>query len=211
MDGEALVRHAERWKTVPKQQICETRYYEAKAEIPRFKDKYVETSIFSLACNQDRAALNNSTQEFTGSSTSEPIERITGDLGNAINYLEHVQAKITLKFRPRGSLKITLISPSGTKSDLLLPRMRDTVDDSFNNWPFLSVHFWGEHPVGKWTLRITNTENDEENNGYLLNWALVFYGTNTNPYTNLYDSTSGYSQLNLSKFSRRYVLDLTSL
>lgn len=186
MDGEALVRHAESWKTVPKQQICETRYYEAKAEIPRFKDKYVETSIFSLACNQDK---NNLTTESLSSLNNNGSEQ-----GNAINYLEHVQAKITLKFRPRGSLKITLISPSGTKSDLLLPRMRDNIDDSFNNWPFLSVHFWGENAVGKWTLRITNTESDEENNGYLLNWALVFYGTYENP---------NYPQLNQSKFSRR--------
>lgn len=188
MDGEALVRHAERWKTVPKQQICETRYHEAKAEIPRFKDKYVETSIFSLACNQDRSIDNSSTQEFNNG------ESVAGELGNAINYLEHVQAKITLKFRPRGNLKITLISPKGTKSDLLLPRMRDNVDDSFNNWPFLSVHFWNENPVGKWTLRITNAENNEDNNGYLLNWALVFYGTYESP---------NYPQLNQSRFSRR--------
>lgn len=165
MSAEAMVKHAEVWRTVPKQQICETRYYEAKAEIPRFKDKYVETSIFSSACTNSTLDASN----------------VIGEQGNAINYLEHVQAKITLKFRPRGSLKITLISPSGTKSDLLLPRMRDTIDDSFNNWPFLSVHFWGEHPVGKWTLRITNTERDEDNNGYLLNWALVFYGTQEKP------------------------------
>lgn len=178
MDGESLVRHAEKWKTVPKQQICETRIHETKAEIPRFKDKYVETSILSLACNQNRLnELINSTQE-----SKESVENnVSGEQGSAINYLEHVQAKISLKFRPRGSLKITLISPSGTKSDLLLPRMRDTFDDTFNNWPFLSVHFWGEKPAGKWTLRIVNTENDEDNNGYLLNWGLVFYGTNEHP------------------------------
>lgn len=198
MDGEALVRHAERWRTVPKQQLCETRTHEVKAEIPRFKDKYVETSIFSLACNQERPADANTTSRGAESSSSSPagesIDRVTGEVGNAVNYLEHVQARITLKFRPRGSLKITLISPKGTKSDLLLPRMRDNVDDAFNNWPFLSVHFWNENPAGKWTLRITNTENDEENNGYLLNWALAFYGTYESP---------NYPQLNQSRFSRR--------
>lgn len=190
MDGEALVRHAERWRTVPKQQLCETRTHEVKAEIPRFKDKYVETSIFSWACNRERAADANATESSSSSSAGES----TDEMGSAVNYLEHVQARITLKFRPRGSLKITLISPKGTKSDLLLPRMRDTVDDAFNNWPFLSVHFWNENPVGKWTLRITNTESDEENNGYLLNWALTFYGTYESP---------NYPQLNQSRFSRR--------
>ena len=192
MDGEALVRHAERWRTVPKQQLCETRTHEVKAEIPRFKDKYVETSIFTVACNQDRTADANGTE--SSSSPSESTDRVSGEVGNAINYLEHVQAKITLKFHPRGSLKITLISPKGTKSDLLLPRMRDNIDDVFNNWPFLSVHFWNENPAGKWTLRITNTESDEENNGYLLNWALTFYGTYEPP---------NYLQLNQSKFHRR--------
>ena len=194
MDGEALVRHAERWKTVPKQQLCETRIHEVKAEIPRLKDKYVETSIFSLACNQDRAADSNGTAASSSPSGDESINRVSGEVGSAINYLEHVQAKITLKFHPRGSLKITLISPKGTKSDLLLPRMRDNIDDVFNNWPFLSVHFWNENPAGKWTLRITNAESDEENNGYLLNWALTFYGTHESP---------NYPQLNQSRFSRR--------
>ena len=74
---------------------------------------------------------------------------------HSINVLEHVVCKITLKHNPRGSLHLVLISPMGTRSSLLLPRPRDKSDSGFENWPFLSVHFWGENPNGTWTLEIT--------------------------------------------------------
>ena len=49
---------------------------------------------------------------------------------------------------------ITLVSPAGTRSTLLFPRSRDHLANSFDEWPFLSVHFWGESPVGTWTLEV---------------------------------------------------------
>lgn len=73
-----------------------------------------------------------------------------------VHYLEHVQVTITLNFKPRGNLLIKLVSPMGTHSTLLFPRPHDMNDDAFNNWPFLSVHYWGENPVGNWTLTILN-------------------------------------------------------
>lgn len=39
-----------------------------------------------------------------------------------VNYLEHVQAKITLTSQRRGDIKIFLTSPSGTRVTLLTPR-----------------------------------------------------------------------------------------
>lgn len=39
-----------------------------------------------------------------------------------INFLEHVQAKITLTSQRRGDIQINLISPAGTKVTLLTPR-----------------------------------------------------------------------------------------
>ncbi|MFO0089394.1 MAG: proprotein convertase P-domain-containing protein [bacterium] len=35
-----------------------------------------------------------------------------------------------------------LTSPSGTQSVLLFERPRDVLDSSFDDWPFMSVHFW---------------------------------------------------------------------
>lgn len=45
---------------------------------------------------------------------------------NAINFLEHVQARITLKSKRRGDLVIHLTSPSGTRSTILPQRPNDS-------------------------------------------------------------------------------------
>lgn len=105
---------------------------------------------------------------------------------NAINYLEHVQAKISLKFQPRGNLRITLISPSGTPSHLLMSRPRDTDEDTFDKWPFMTVHFWGERAQGTWKIIIRNENRRRvaDQQGTLFSWSLVFYGTSTPPQEN---------------------------
>ena len=76
------------------------------------------------------------------------------DTENEINFLEHVQAKITLSYYRRGNLVIHLTSPSGTRSTLLPKRPSDMNHGGFNNWAFLSVQFWGEDPRGTWKLEI---------------------------------------------------------
>jgi proprotein convertase subtilisin/kexin type 5 len=109
---------------------------------------------------------------------------------NAVNYLEHVQARISLKFQPRGNLRITLISPSGTASHLLMSRPRDTDEDTFDKWPFMSVHFWGEDPKGTWKIMIRNENRRRiaDQQGTLYSWSLVFYGTTTAPFTEQHTS-----------------------
>lgn len=93
-----------------------------------------------------------------------------------------MQCKITLRFFPRGNLRILLTSPSGTTSTLLFERPRDVVKSNFDDWPFLSVHFWGEKAEGRWTLQIINGGRRRVNQaGVLAKWQLLFYGTQTNP------------------------------
>ena len=49
----------------------------------------------------------------------------------------------------------------GTESKVLSGRFQD--DDSmkgFNNWRFMSIHFWGEDPTGSWKLHVHNNDND---------------------------------------------------
>ena len=75
---------------------------------------------------------------------------------NEVQYVEHVQCKISLRFFPRGNLRILLTSPMGTTSTLLFERPRDIVSSNFDDWPFLSVHYWGEKAEGRWTLKIIN-------------------------------------------------------
>lgn len=76
---------------------------------------------------------------------------------NEINYLEHVQAVISVQgSNSRGNLIVYLRSPMGTNSTLLDKRMLDQSTESFNKWPFTSVHMWGEVAHGVWTIEIKN-------------------------------------------------------
>uniref|UniRef100_A0AAG5CZA0 furin n=2 Tax=Anopheles atroparvus TaxID=41427 RepID=A0AAG5CZA0_ANOAO len=93
-----------------------------------------------------------------------------------VNYLEHVQAKITLTSQRRGDIKIFLTSPSGTRVTLLTPRSHDLSRAGFNQWPFMSVHTWGEAPHGTWQLEI---HNEGRLLAQLTQWDLIFYGTET--------------------------------
>ena len=50
---------------------------------------------------------------------------------------------------------------TGTRSNVLSGRFQD--DDSskgFNNWKFMSVHFWGENPKGTWKVHARNNDYD---------------------------------------------------
>lgn len=99
---------------------------------------------------------------------------------DVINYLEHVQLISTIDFTRRGDLQITLISPSGTKSNLLDKRSRDSSQAGFNDWPFMSTHFWGENPKGTWIVEIRNVGSSTER-GAVHEIMLAMYGTDTMP------------------------------
>ncbi|XP_047996407.1 furin-like protease 1 [Leguminivora glycinivorella] len=94
-----------------------------------------------------------------------------------VNYLEHVQAKVSLSAARRGDLKITLTSPAGTEVTLLAPRAHDSSRAGFTSWPFMSVHMWGENPIGVWQLEVANEGRYMA--GPLSQWELIFYGTET--------------------------------
>ncbi|KAK7573323.1 hypothetical protein V9T40_010514 [Parthenolecanium corni] len=155
MDGEAMVNLAEQWTSVPNQHICKS------------QEIHEDRSIDPIPGNTLTVYMD--------------VNGCPGSL-NEIRYLEHIQCKISLRFFPRGNLRIDLTSPMGTTSTLLFERPRDVVSSNFDNWPFLSVHFWGEKAEGRWTLRIHNNGNRHVNQpGILKSWQLIFYGTQSNP------------------------------
>ncbi|KAH8311741.1 hypothetical protein KR044_007799 [Drosophila immigrans] len=94
----------------------------------------------------------------------------------SVNYLEHVQAKITLTSQRRGDIQLYLKSPANTKVTLLTTRQHDNSRSGFNQWPFMSVHTWGESPHGNWQLEIHN-EGRYMGHALLREWSLIFYGT----------------------------------
>lgn len=72
-----------------------------------------------------------------------------------VNYLEHVQAVVTVNSTRRGDIEMFLTSPMGTKSMILSKRINDDdYRDGFTKWPFMTTHTWGEYPQGTWTLEV---------------------------------------------------------
>uniref|UniRef100_A0A2K5R5L7 Neuroendocrine convertase 1 n=1 Tax=Cebus imitator TaxID=2715852 RepID=A0A2K5R5L7_CEBIM len=100
---------------------------------------------------------------------------------NAINSLEHVQFEATIEYSRRGDLHVTLTSAAGTSTVLLAERERDTSPNGFKNWDFMSVHTWGENPIGTWTLQITDMSGRIQNEGRIVNWKLILHGTSSQP------------------------------
>ncbi|XP_041451092.1 furin-like protease 1 isoform X1 [Drosophila obscura] len=94
----------------------------------------------------------------------------------SVNYLEHVQAKITLTSQRRGDIQLYLRSPANTSVTLLTPRVHDNSRSGFNQWPFMSVHTWGESPRGNWQLEI---HNEGRYMAQITQWDMIFYGTET--------------------------------
>ncbi|KAH8383890.1 hypothetical protein KR009_011094 [Drosophila setifemur] len=94
----------------------------------------------------------------------------------SVNFLEHVQAKITLTSQRRGDIQLYLRSPANTSVTLLTSRVHDNSRSGFNQWPFMSVHTWGESPRGNWQLEIHN-EGRFMGHALLREWSLIFYGT----------------------------------
>lgn len=100
---------------------------------------------------------------------------------NEINIMEHVNLILDMDYPIRGHLAIYLISPQSTlpfqhvvksynmliivkfnffhletRSQLLSLRRQDYSSKGFREWPFMSVHFWGENPRGIWQLEIAD-------------------------------------------------------
>lgn len=97
---------------------------------------------------------------------------------SAIEHLEHVQIHVKIEHAQRGELTLTLISPSGTQSDILSERPKDESRNGID-FTFMTVHNWGENPTGRWTLVVRDNARSEvsgETRGRLLSWSLTLYG-----------------------------------
>jgi len=158
MDAGAMVKLAKRWKTVPEQKICAIKgspgqSYGVRGGVQR---SFIVTVDEAHPCAKE------------------------------IQFLEHLHVYVDIQSRSvrRGNLMVVVESPSGTTSTLLGFRPADQVYGGFglfNKWPMMSVHFWGENPVGNWTLTVVNRSPDAEDSAELFDWTLKFYGTSKDP------------------------------
>lgn len=150
LDSDKLVQMAvhPEWKTSPVQRFCHSGKMIVNKGVHSITP--IILSYDSLACNNSKA--------------------------NRIQKLEHVILKIDIVSWPRGGLEIKLISPSGTVSPMLNQRKKDFSSNRFDSWPFLSVFFWDENPVGVWKLEVTQ-KYSKAVIGTLKWWSIEFYGT----------------------------------
>ncbi|KAF7638510.1 hypothetical protein Mgra_00002188 [Meloidogyne graminicola] len=164
LDAAEIVLMAKVWKTMPPRFHCEAGTIEHPTRIPSTGDLLLE--------------LN--TDACIGSSTE-------------VNYLEHVQAIVSLNSSRRGDTTLYLISPMGTPSMILSRRPKDDDSkDGFTNWPFMTTHTWGENPKGKWRLLVrfqsgksTPIEQQKHHVGWLKKFTLMLHGTKDPPYVGI--------------------------
>jgi len=106
-------------------------------------------------------------------------------LETEVNYLEHVQAVVTLNSTRRGAVQLFLRSPMGTRSMILSERPNDAdSQDGFTKWPFMTTHTWAEYPRGRWSLEIEFVKGAPQE-GFVKEWTLLLHGTKEAPYTSL--------------------------
>ncbi|ELV13452.1 Proprotein convertase subtilisin/kexin type 6 [Tupaia chinensis] len=157
VDAEALVVEAKKWTAVPAQHMCVAAADKRPRSIPIVQP--LRTTALTSAC------ADHSDQRVV--------------------YLEHVVARVSISHPRRGDLQINLISPSGTKSQLLAKRLLDLSNEGFTNWEFMTVHCWGEKAEGEWTLEVQDIPSqvrNPEKQGKLKEWSLILYGTAEHPY-----------------------------
>uniref|UniRef100_A0A452VJL5 Proprotein convertase subtilisin/kexin type 6 n=1 Tax=Ursus maritimus TaxID=29073 RepID=A0A452VJL5_URSMA len=173
VDAEALVMEAKKWTAVPAQHMCVATTDKRPRSIPVVQT--LRTTTLTTAC------ADHSDQR--------------------VGYLEHVVARISISHPRRGDLQIHLISPSGTKSQLLAKRLLDHSSEGFTNWEFMTVHCWGEKAEGEWTLEIQDMPSqvrNPEKQGKLKEWSLILYGTAEHPYNTFSSHQSRSRMLELS-------------
>jgi proprotein convertase subtilisin/kexin type 2 len=156
LDAAEMVLLSMVWKTAPPRFHCEAGTINEPHEIPADGNLILEL-------NTDACA-------------GMPTE---------VNYLEHVQAVISLNSTRRGDTTLYLISPSGTQTMILSRRPKDDdARDGFTNWPFMTTHTWGENPRGKWRL-VARFQGQGNHRGTLKRFTLMLHGTKDPPYVGI--------------------------
>ncbi|KAH9497819.1 Neuroendocrine convertase 2 [Dermatophagoides farinae] len=157
LDAGAMVALSKQWKTVPPRYHCEA--------------GSIVSDNLSIPTNRS-LTLNIETNACANTETE-------------VNYIEHVQAVITLNSTRRGDVLLYLISPMGTKSMILSRRPNDDDGhDGFVKWPFMTTHTWGENPRGVWRLEVAHS-GPEQQHGFIKEWILMIHGTKEQPYKDL--------------------------
>uniref|UniRef100_A0A915BT12 Neuroendocrine convertase 2 n=1 Tax=Parascaris univalens TaxID=6257 RepID=A0A915BT12_PARUN len=156
LDAAEMVMLAMVWKTSPPRFHCEAGIINTPHEIP-------PTGNLVLELNTDACSGTNT----------------------EVNYLEHVQAVVSLNSSRRGDTTLYLVSPAGTRTMILSRRPKDDDSkDGFTNWPFMTTHTWGENPRGRWRLT-ARFQGIGHHQGTVKKFTLMLHGTKDPPYAGI--------------------------
>ncbi|KAL3871262.1 hypothetical protein ACJMK2_039269 [Sinanodonta woodiana] len=165
MDAEAMVKTAISWRRVPDQKIYTT--------VTSYPNSFIQTwNVLSGVTSQI------SIQSYETS----------------IRYLEHVIVSVYFKSNSIGDTELQLLSPDGTMSYLLTSRPLEVGHVASVDWNYMTVHHWGESPVGTWTLRMLVSSGFYS--GMLNSWQITFYGTSQDPGNDNPSETRNYTKSN---------------
>lgn len=149
MDAAAMVSSAAVWESVPFSTTYSTPLMVEDLAIPAERMQGV-----TVRCEVDQSTLGS----------------------YALATLEFVQVQVSLQHQYRGSLKIVLVCPSGTRSTLAAPREADNSSKGLNEWSLGTVRCWGEAAAGVYQVTVTQTRH-QHLSGRLTSWRLVLHGS----------------------------------
>ncbi|VDN50109.1 unnamed protein product [Dracunculus medinensis] len=202
------------WKNVPEQQTCTTNFPSFAKRGSLLSGSFRRRDLFPymqivdciLEVPMSAASIAEKVMFITETIINFETDACQGR-ENEINIMEHVNLILDMDYPIRGHLAIYLISPQSTlpfqhvvckktRSQLLSLRRQDYSSKGFREWPFMSVHFWGENPRGIWQLEIADQSMLTIGlHGFVNNISLIIYGTKYQPeyqkypknYVNLFD------------------------
>ncbi|GAA6063451.1 hypothetical protein JCM10212_005624 [Sporobolomyces blumeae] len=90
--------------------------------------------------------------------------------------LEHVTVVVFIEHERRGNIEVELVSPRGMKSILARPRRFDEAATGMLGWKFMTVKHWDEDPIGTWTLRVRDRQ-DNGKTGTFFSWNMQLWGS----------------------------------
>ncbi|CAF4828773.1 unnamed protein product [Pieris macdunnoughi] len=143
-------------------------------------DALVATALNWTTVPKKQIYERTSAHSYGEISSNKPMELLLA-VECSVKYLEHVELIINIQYTRRGALEVYLISPIGTKVQLLSPRPKDNSYKGFVNWPLTSVVTWGENPNGVWKVIVHDSTN-ENNVGNVGPVRLIIHGTEEMPH-----------------------------
>ena len=116
-------------------------------------------------------------RDFLSQHPNTPVQlglesaRFTFEVTNTLS-CEHVAVRLETDHPRRGDLRLTLLSPAGTRS--VLQEVNSDMTPGPTDWTYYSTHHFYESSAGIWTVEVTDEETDSV--GSVLSVSLIVTG-----------------------------------